>query len=91
MAKKRESCFYIFEAAVQKYPDNLSIWSNNASYTSKEVYENACRYAGFFIELGVRPGELVAFFLQNQVEFIFAWLGLWAIVCVLRPSLARES
>jgi len=29
----------------------------------------------------VRPGQLVAFYLQNAPEFMFAWLGLWAIGC----------
>jgi acyl-CoA synthetase (AMP-forming)/AMP-acid ligase II len=29
--------------------------------------------------MGVKPKDLVAFYLQNSPEFIFAWLGLWAI------------
>ena len=29
----------------------------------------------------MRPGDLVALYLQNVPEFIFAWLGLWAIGC----------
>ena len=27
----------------------------------------------------MRPGELVALYLQNGPEFVFAWLGLWSI------------
>lgn len=34
-----------------------------------------------FLELGVRPGDIVAFFLTNSPEFLMAWLGLWAIGC----------
>lgn len=80
VASQRESCWYFFEEAVQKYPDNVSIWSRDGCYTSTAVYEQALRYATFFLDLGVKPGQLVAFYLQNQPEFIFAWLGLWAIV-----------
>ena len=83
MKCNRESCFYFFEDAVHQFPDNVSIWSRDGCYTAKEVYEKACQYAGWFLELGIKPGELVAFYLQNSPEFIFAWLGLWAIVCGL--------
>ena len=80
VACRRESIWYFFEEAAGKYPDNVSIWSREGCHTAKEVYEHACQYATFFLNLGVKPGELVAFDLQNQPEFIFAWLGLWAIV-----------
>ena len=77
----RMSCLYFFEEAVHKYPDTEAIWSREGIYTWKETHTKACQYAQHFLELGVRPGELVAFYLQNSPEFIFAWLGLWAIVC----------
>ena len=37
------------------------------------------KYAHFFHSLGVKPGDLVAFYLQNRPEFLFAWLGLWCL------------
>ena len=37
------------------------------------------RYAQWFISQGVKPQDLVGFYLQNSPDFIFAWLGLWAI------------
>lgn len=45
------------------------------------MHTRACQYAAYFLDLGIRPGDLVAFYLQNSPEFIFAWLGLWAIGC----------
>lgn len=77
---KRLSCFYFFEEAVRDYPDAEAIWSREGIYTWKETHTKACQYATYFLELGIRPGELVAFCLQNSPEFICAWLGLWAIV-----------
>ncbi|KAL9637806.1 MAG: hypothetical protein Q9164_001969 [Protoblastenia rupestris] len=80
-SKKRASCFYFFEESLAKYPHHRAIWSREGSYTLKETHEKAFQYAAFFLEQGVGPGQLVAFYLQNQPEFIFAWLGLWAIGC----------
>jgi acyl-CoA synthetase (AMP-forming)/AMP-acid ligase II len=37
------------------------------------------RYAGWFLELGVKRDECVAFYLQNSAEFMFAWMGLLVI------------
>ncbi|MCJ1463358.1 hypothetical protein MMC07_001965 [Pseudocyphellaria aurata] len=30
---------------------------------------------------GLQPGDFVALYLQNSPEFLFAWIGLWAIGC----------
>lgn len=78
---KRLSCLYFFEEAVRDYPDAEAIWSREGIFTWKETHTKTCQYAAYFLELDVRPGELVAFYLQNSPEFIFAWLGLWAIGC----------
>lgn len=78
---KRLSCLYFFEEAVCDYPDAEAIWSREGTYTWKETHNKACQYAAYLLELGIRPGELVAFCLQNSPEFIFAWLGLWVIGC----------
>lgn len=37
------------------------------------------RFANFFLARGVKRGDIVAFYLQNSAEFMFAWLGLLAI------------
>lgn len=39
----------------------------------------SCRYAQFYLSQGIRPGELVAFYLTNSPEFMFAYVGSWAI------------
>lgn len=41
----------------------------------------ACQYGHYFLSRGVKPGELVAFYLQNCAEFPIVWLGLWSIGC----------
>jgi acyl-CoA synthetase (AMP-forming)/AMP-acid ligase II len=37
------------------------------------------RYAQWFIARGIVRGDIVAFYLQNSAEFMFAWLALLAI------------
>ena len=71
----------MFADSVARYPSTRAIWSRSGEYTWQETHDQACRHAQYFLALGVRPGQLVAFYLQNSPEFMFAWLGLWAIGC----------
>ena len=41
----------------------------------------ACQYGHYFLSLGVQPGQVVAYYLQNSAEFAISWLALWAIGC----------
>lgn len=73
--------WFAFEAAASTYPDMLAIWSREGTYTYRETQVKAAQYAHFFLSKGVKKGELVALYLQNRPEFLFAWLGLWCIGC----------
>ncbi|KAL4738580.1 hypothetical protein BDV11DRAFT_215875 [Aspergillus similis] len=77
----RLSAWYFFDATASKYPDALAIWSREGIYTFRETRDRAAQYAQFFTSRGVKRGELVALYLQNRPEFIFAWLGLWCLGC----------
>lgn len=57
------------------------LWTRDRSYTYKDVLQQACQYAHFFLSRGVKKGDLVGFYLQNRSEFIIAWIGLWSIGC----------
>ena len=59
----------------------VCLWTRERSYTYREVHDRAVQYAHFFLSCGVKAGELVAVYLQNRAEFLFTWLGLWAIGC----------
>ncbi|KAJ4297536.1 hypothetical protein N0V90_005428 [Kalmusia sp. IMI 367209] len=74
------SLWYFFEDQVHQLPETSeAIWSRAGCYTWAETYANACRYAQFFLQNGVKPGELVSFYLTNQPEFMFAHLGSWGV------------
>ena len=71
----------------QKFADQNCIWYSDPStvppteykYTWREAYEYACRYAQWFLEAGVKPGDCVGFYLQNSSDFVLGWMGLLAI------------
>ncbi|KAH7409498.1 hypothetical protein BKA64DRAFT_774308 [Cadophora sp. MPI-SDFR-AT-0126] len=76
---KRLALYYFFEHSVLTQPNAECIWSRSGSYTYQQTSDLAHKYAQFFLSLGVRPGQYVNFYLTNTPDFLFAWLGLWAI------------
>jgi acyl-CoA synthetase (AMP-forming)/AMP-acid ligase II len=60
-------------------PGEPCIWSRTGCYDWKEAYAQTNRYAQFFLEHGVQPDELAAFYLTNSPEFMLAMMGLWAV------------
>jgi acyl-CoA synthetase (AMP-forming)/AMP-acid ligase II len=74
-----QSCFNFFEEIIPRYPNALAIWSRERTYTWQETQDRVYQYAAYFLKLGIRPGQLVAFYLKNAPEYMIAWLGLWAI------------
>jgi acyl-CoA synthetase (AMP-forming)/AMP-acid ligase II len=80
IAKKRICLYYLFESQALRLGDSAEcIWSRTASYTWKQSYERCHQYGRWFLEKGVKPGDLVGFYLMNSADFMLAWLGLWSI------------
>lgn len=77
----RLSLWYPFCTNVERFADNPCIWSRGSLLTWQQVHDRAGQYAKFFISHGVKPGDLVAFYLQNSPDFLIAWLALWCIGC----------
>lgn len=77
--KKRQSLYYFFEDSVKKRQNDDCIWSREGCYTWNQTYERVNQYAQWYLEQGVKPKDLVCFYMMNSPDFVFAWLGLWAI------------
>jgi acyl-CoA synthetase (AMP-forming)/AMP-acid ligase II len=71
--------FYVFESAVMVNPSAECIWSREGCYTWAEVLDRVNQHAQWYLLQGVKPNDLVSFYLTNSPDFIFAWLGLWAV------------
>jgi acyl-CoA synthetase (AMP-forming)/AMP-acid ligase II len=77
---KGASLWYQFEAQVRRLPSHdEAIWSRTGCYTWAETYANACRYGQYLLQHDVAPGQLVAMYMMNRPEFLFAHLGSWSI------------
>jgi acyl-CoA synthetase (AMP-forming)/AMP-acid ligase II len=77
--KKRLSLWYFFEDSVNRQLNEECLWSREGCYTWYQTYERANQYAQWYLAQGVKPHDYVAFYLTNSPDFIFAWMGLWAI------------
>ncbi|PQE24423.1 AMP-dependent synthetase ligase protein [Rutstroemia sp. NJR-2017a BBW] len=60
-------------------PNKECVWSREVSYTWAEFYDQVNQYGHWYLSQGVKPGDLVGFYLQNSAEYLLAWLGLWSI------------
>ncbi|KAH8724783.1 hypothetical protein GQ44DRAFT_617405 [Phaeosphaeriaceae sp. PMI808] len=78
---KRQSLWYSFVPHVPKYANSLCIWSRTKTYTWQEVHDRAVQWAHFFLDQGVKPGDMVATYLINSADFLVIWLGLFCIGC----------
>jgi acyl-CoA synthetase (AMP-forming)/AMP-acid ligase II len=78
---KRQCLWYSFTPHVPKYANDLCVWSREKTYTWQEVHDKAVQWAHFFLEQGVKPGDMVATYLTNSADFVVIWLGLWCIGC----------
>ncbi|KAI1802105.1 acetyl-CoA synthetase-like protein [Daldinia bambusicola] len=78
--EKRVSSYYFFEKHAQTQPGKECIWSRQGCFTYAEAYYRVNQYAQWFLKHGgVKPGDLVALFMANSPDFVFAWMGLIAI------------
>ncbi|WP_165966518.1 AMP-binding protein [Actinomadura sp. 7K507] len=67
-----------FEEAAAHVPERpYLIWTGDDSAMTYAEFDTATnRAANAWTELGVRPGDRVAFMLDNSPQFLVAWLGL---------------
>lgn len=77
--RKRVALYYFVEEHARTKPNEEAIWSRAGCYTWKEIYDRANQYAQWYLSQGIKPGDLVGFFMINSPDFVTAWIGLWAI------------
>lgn len=64
------------ERLVDKHKDNIAFLDETKTLTYKEFDGYANRVAAWAIAQGCKPGDTVAVFLQNRVEYVAIWFGL---------------
>lgn len=85
------------ERWVDKYGSNLAFIEEDRSFTFDEFETYANRVAGWALAEGCKPGDTVAIFVQNRLEYVALWAGLTKVGVVpallnfqlLGPALAH--
>ena len=65
-----------FEAAVDRWPDNVAVIGEDRQVTYRELDALANRFAHWATGRKIRRGDTVALVMPNRVEFLAAWIGL---------------
>lgn len=76
--------FVAANAAKQDLAAREAIWYRDpsgrvTSYSWAEALQRSHQFAWWFLAKGVKRGDLVGFYMLNSADFVFAWVGLWAI------------
>jgi crotonobetaine/carnitine-CoA ligase len=75
----------LIEKQSNKNPDKVFLYFGEQEVTYREFNENISRAANVFLDLGIKKGDRVCFFLPNCPEFLYGWLGLAKIGAILVP------
>lgn len=71
--------YYLLEEVVQHKGDAEAIWCPSGSLSWNQLFARVNQYAQWFLSQGVKPGDIVAFYMANSSDFMCAWYGLNAI------------
>jgi fatty-acyl-CoA synthase len=66
----------IVEDFARDKPHNIAILYQDRMLSYRDLVEGANRYARWAMGQGVKRGDVVALFMENRPEYLFAWLGL---------------
>nr|XP_020671044.1 very long-chain acyl-CoA synthetase-like [Pogona vitticeps] len=74
----------VFLNKVQKYPEKPLILFGEEVYTFREIDRRSSQVARVFQDpVGLKEGDTVAVFLKNTPAYVWVWMGLLKIGCVM--------
>ncbi|MFX1283075.1 MAG: long-chain fatty acid--CoA ligase [Promethearchaeota archaeon] len=74
--------FANLDRSVLEFPDRTALILDTGSFdkvaqiTFKDAGELSDKFAAFLVDKGIRPGDKVAVFLPNMIEFVIAYYGI---------------
>ena len=84
----------IVEEFGRNRPDNIAILCQDHTCTYAELNAAANRYTRWALAQGIRKGDVVALFMENRPEYLFAWLGivkLGGVVALINTNLRGQA
>ena len=64
------------ENNVNLIPNNIALYYEDKSWTWQNFNEESNKYSNYFLEMGLKKGEVVALLLENSPEYLFATTGI---------------
>ncbi|MFX1254292.1 MAG: AMP-binding protein [Promethearchaeota archaeon] len=74
--------FKLLDQTVEEFPDNAALVLESESFdkigkvTYRELGELTDKFSAFLVDKGIKPGDKVAVFLPNMIEFVVAYYGI---------------
>jgi len=75
----------LLDARVAATPDVTALWLDDVGYTFADLSRRSRAAGSALLDLGVRPGESVALFLESCIELVDVWLAAAATGIVSVP------
>jgi crotonobetaine/carnitine-CoA ligase len=75
----------VIEINCRRNPEKVFLYYADQEVTYKAFNANINKAANVFMDLGIKKGDRVCFFLPNCPEFLYGWLGLAKIGAILVP------
>jgi len=75
----------LIETTAKKNSGKVFLYFGDQEITYEAFDRNINKAANVFLDLGIKKGDRVCFFLPNSPEFLYGWLGLAKIGAVLVP------
>ncbi len=82
------------EDSAERFPEKEAFFANNQWYTFEYIEKQANQLAHFFIDLGIRKGDRVGFYIENSVEYVityYAILKIGAITVALNTEATAKN
>lgn len=64
------------EEHAAKYSDKVALLYEDERYTHKEFNEEINRYANYFLQIGLKRGDVAVIFVENRSEYMFILVAL---------------
>ncbi|MFX0121759.1 MAG: long-chain fatty acid--CoA ligase [Candidatus Hodarchaeota archaeon] len=74
--------FTYLDRSVEEFPNNIALiletnsFDKVAQVTYRELGEKSDKFSAFLVDMGIKPGDKVAVFLPNMIEFVIAYYGI---------------
>ncbi len=75
------------DRAVDAYPDHLALVHGDQRITYKAMRRQAERLARGFLEIGIRPGDMVTVQMPNRPEYVYVHYALAKIGAITLPAI----